>query len=191
MPHTPRPATDAEIEATESFPDDAMFAVWIDWIRSKESPDYFERFKQLASDQSRAIRFFVCKLFANPKRDPKNVTWQDTWEQFTEWLEFEHGLAGDELLATKASDVVTLLESEYHRRRGNPKASAKKPLKRGRPRRKQERKLRQLKLAANWKCFYDSKAWRENDGTPKAQFCRSEGIELEELETALRACRGK
>lgn len=63
----------------------------------------------------------------------------------------------------------------------------------GAPRRTEERKARQKELAERWTRFYESKAWQEphkhGPGTPKQQFCESEGIELETLATALRQNR--
>jgi hypothetical protein len=63
----------------------------------------------------------------------------------------------------------------------------------GRPRRSEEWKARQKDIAERWTRFYESKAWQElrkiGQGTAKEQFCSSEGIDLETLETALRQNR--
>ena len=62
---------------------------------------------------------------------------------------------------------------------------ATKP-KQGRPRRSEERKAKQAEIVSAWNRFYESKCWKGKPGTPKAQFCESEGIEREDLDTALR-----
>jgi hypothetical protein len=69
--------------------------------------------------------------------------------------------------------------------------SKQTPRGQGRPRRTVERKARQIDISNKWYRFYDSKCWQGKEETPKAQFCRDEGITLEELEAALRQNRRK
>ena len=63
---------------------------------------------------------------------------------------------------------------------GKPKGN------RGRPQRSEARRAKQAEIVSAWNRFYESKCWKRKPGTPKAQFCESEGIEREDLDTALR-----
>jgi hypothetical protein len=64
-----------------------------------------------------------------------------------------------------------------------------KPKPKGRPKRSEKREARQKEIAEKWQHFYESKSWNDQDGTPKEQFCKQEGINWEELDTALRRDR--
>lgn len=66
---------------------------------------------------------------------------------------------------------------------------------RGRPKLTVQKQERQKEIAEDWYRFYDSGAWKDirkrERKTAKEQFCESEGIEWETLESALRQNRRK
>lgn len=92
-----------------------------------------------------------------------------------------------------AASALLSLKEKCRRPPTTAKARGQASAGRGRRRRTEETKARQKEIADGWERYYESKAWVEprnrGEGTAKQLFCKSEGIDLGTLETALRQNR--